>query len=49
MTKAKKQRGRPPMREPIDATPEELAEGFLRASPDYQWGYLKDNKKGTPK
>ena len=52
MSKAKKQCGRPPrpLPEPIDATPEELAEAFLRVPPDHQWDYLKDNsKKGAAK
>ena len=39
-------RGRPPksMPAPINATPEELAEAFLRVPPDHQWDYLKDDK-----
>ena len=47
MTQPKKPRGRPAksMPEPIDATPEELAEAFLRLSPDHEWDYLKNNKK----
>ena len=45
MPKPKKQRGRPPIRpmpERIDATPEEIAEAFLRLPPDYEWQYVKD-------
>ncbi len=34
------------MPDPINATPEELAEAFLRGPPDHQWDYLKDDKKG---
>ena len=51
MAKAKKQRGRPPAPppEPINATPEELAEAFLNVPPDHQWDYLKDDKKGAAK
>lgn len=46
MTQAKKQRGRPakPAPEPIDATPEELAEAFLKVPPDHQWEYPKKGK-----
>ena len=45
MPKPKKQRGRPPtkpMPERIDATPEEIAEAFLRLLADYDWQYTKD-------
>ena len=44
-------RGRPPKPapEPINATPEELAEAFLRVPPDHQWDYLKDDEKGAAK
>ena len=51
MATTKKQRGRPttPPPEPIDATPEELAEAFLAVPPDHQWQYPKDNKKGAAK
>ena len=47
MATPKKPRGRAakPLPEPIDATPEELAEAFLRVPPDHEWDYLKDNKK----
>ena len=50
MATTKKQRGRPakPAPEPIDATPEELAEAFLKVPPDHKWEYLK-NKKGAAK
>ncbi len=48
MPKDKKppRRGRPPKSapEPINATPEELAEAFLRVPPDHQWDYLKDDE-----
>ena len=49
MTTPKKQRGRPPTPppEPIDATPEELAEAFLNVPPDHQWEYLKDKKEAA--
>ena len=47
MAATKKPRGRPakPLPEPIDATPEELAEAFLQMPPDHKWQYPKDNKK----
>ena len=47
MTQSKKPRVRPakPAPEPIDATPEELAEAFLNVPPDREWQYPKDNKK----
>ena len=42
-------RGRPPvqpMPERIDATPEQIAEAFLRLAADYEWRYLKDAVDG---
>lgn len=47
MATTKKQRGRPakPAPEPINATPEQLAEALLALPPDHEWDYLKDNKK----
>ena len=47
MTTNKKQHGRPTKRapEPINHTPEELAEAFLNIPPYHQWAYLKDYKK----
>ena len=49
MPRKKKQRGRPPtkpMAERIDATPEQIAEAFLRLPADYEWRYLKDTVDG---
>ena len=49
MPRKKKQRGRPPtkpMPERIDATPEEIAEAFLRLPTDYEWQYLKEDANG---
>ena len=47
MTAPKKPRDRPPTPapEPIKATPEELAEAFLRVPPDHEWEYLKKGKE----
>ena len=45
MPRRKKARGRPPVRpmpDRIDATPEQIAEAFLRLPTDYEWRYLKD-------
>ena len=45
MPRKKKARGRPvskPMPERIDATPEQIAEAFLRLPADHEWQYLKD-------
>ena len=41
--KPKRPRGRPsrPMPEPIDATPEEIAEVVLKMPPKSDWRYLK--------
>ena len=36
---------RKPMPPRIDATPEELAKALLALPPDYQWEYLKKQKK----
>lgn len=50
MATTKKRRGRPakPAPEPINATPEELAEAFLQVPPDHEWEYLKkDKRKGA--
>ena len=49
MPKLKKQRGRPPtkpMPERIDATPEQIAETFLRLPVDHEWQYVKDAPSG---
>ena len=45
MPRRKKARGRPPVRpmpDRIDATPEQIAEAFLRLPADCEWRYLKD-------
>ena len=45
MPRKKKQRGRPPsksMPERINASPEQIAEAFLRLPADHEWRYLKD-------
>ena len=45
-TEPKKKRGRPPvqkMPEPIDATPEEVADVVMRAPPKTKWRYLDKN------
>ena len=45
MPRRQKARGRPPVRlmpERIDATPEQIAEAFLRLPADYDQRYLKD-------
>jgi len=34
-----------PAPEPIDATPGELAEAFLKVPPDHEWQYPKNHKK----
>ena len=44
----KKKRGRPvihKMPEPIDASPEEIAETVLRAKPKDEWRYEKEAKR----
>jgi hypothetical protein len=44
MARAKKARGRPPilkMPEPIDASPEEIADVVLRAKPKKVWRFLE--------
>ena len=49
MPRKKKARGRPPtkpMPERIDATPEQIAEAFLRLPADYEWQYVKDAANG---
>jgi hypothetical protein len=46
MPRKKKARGRPvskPMPERIDATPEQIAEAFLRLPADHEWQYLREN------
>ena len=50
MPKPKKPRGRPSkltMPEPIDTTPERIAEVVLRAKPKEAWRYLEQEKKGA--
>ncbi len=53
MPRKKKPRGRPPVKplpEPIDATPEEIAEVVLRFNPaGYEWRYLKDSRADEDK
>ena len=49
MPRKKKQRGRPstkPMPERTDATPEQIAEAFLRLPADYEWQYTKGEPSG---
>ena len=46
MPRKKKPRGRPPtkpMPERIDASPEQIAEAFLRLPADYEWQYLRED------
>ncbi len=46
MPRKKKARGRPvtkPMPERIDASPEQIAEAFLRLPSDYEWQYLRED------
>ena len=48
MPKPKKPRGRPTkltMPEPIDASPERIAEVVLRAKPKETWRYLEKSEK----
>ena len=45
MPRKKRARGRPPVKpmpERIDATPEQIAEAFLRLPADYEWQYLRE-------
>ena len=45
---AKKKRGRPvkyELPEPIDASPEEVADVVMRAKPPKEWQYLKESKE----
>ena len=49
MPRKKKARGRPPVKpmpERIDASPEQIAEAFLRLPADYEWQYLKEDANG---
>ena len=49
MPRKKKARGRPvtkPMPQRIDASPEQIAEAFLRLPADYEWQYVKDAPSG---
>ena len=49
MTTEKKKRGRPPVHklpEPIDATPEEVADVVMRAPPKTKWRYLDKSANG---
>lgn len=48
MPRRKKQRGRPPKYphpEPIDASPERIAEVVLRAEPKKTWRYEQENNR----
>lgn len=50
--KQNKRTGRPPekvMPEPIDASPEEIAEVVLGAKPKRNWRYMDKEHKGQPK
>ena len=47
MPRKTKARGRPvtkPMPERTDASPEQIAEAFLRLPADYEWQYLREDE-----